>query len=115
MTASGSITDVGSAENTYSISWDSAKSSNYTVTAQSGTLTVNPLPVEFDVGFRVEEEGKLTARKKATADDSPAVFEYDKQPYFPEWILASYEGADEPVEPVEWDMDGEVGNLFLYL
>ena len=108
VTATGSITDAGSAENTYSISWNSAKSSNYTVTSELGTLTVNPLPIEFDVGFRGAEE-EIDIEEEGDGDDSPAVFEYDKQPYFPEWILASYEGADEPVEPVEWDMDGEVG------
>ena len=106
VTASGSITDVGSAENTYSISWESAKSSNYTVTAQSGTLTVNPLPVEFDVGFRVEEEGEI---EKEGEDEPEVVVDYDGYSYLSEIILASYEGVDEPVEPVEAVIDGELG------
>ncbi len=38
--ATGSQTEVGSSDNTYSITWDNAKASNYTVTEALGTLTV---------------------------------------------------------------------------
>ena len=116
VTASGSITDVGSTENTYSISWDSADSGNYTVSESLGTLAVNPLQVVFDVGFRGEEGPEIEddmggGGSGDGGSDSPAVFEYMGHPYFPEWILASYKGADEPVEPVDWDMDGETGTF----
>ena len=191
VTASGSITDVGSAENTYSISWDSANSSNYSVseslgtlqvtentsavtltaasaektyngtaltdssfsaeglpsgftvsadvsgsrtdagssgnsiesytiynadgadvtdyfsniTTQSGILTVNPFPVEFDAGFHVEEE-----EIEVEGGDAPeAAVEYDGYTYFSEWITASYEGADEPVAPVDYYINGDMG------
>ena len=40
VTATGSQTEVGSSDNTYSIEWDNAKESNYTVTDKLGTLTV---------------------------------------------------------------------------
>ena len=197
VTADGSITEIGSTENTYSISWNSAKSSNYsvsedlgtlrvtaqknsvtltaasaektydgtsltdsTVTAQglpsgftvsatvsgsqtdagssantidsytiydadgrdvtgqfsnvtteSGTLTVNPLPVEFDLGFHGEEEESDVSEE---GEKAPAVFEYAGLPYFPEWILASYEGTDEPVEPVDWEFDEEVTGSYSF-
>ena len=75
------------------------------VTVQNGTLTVNPLKVEFDLGFRGEEEEEGS---EEDSEVSPAVFEYDGYPYFPEWVVASYEGADEPVEPVDWKYHEEV-------
>ena len=34
--------------------------------------------------------------------------------YFPEWILASYEGVDEPVEPIDWNLDGEVAGAYSF-
>ena len=225
VTATGSITEVGSTENSYSISWDSADSSNYTVseslgtlrvtaqngavtltsasaektydgtaltsdsftaeglpsgftvsatvsgsqtdagssantidsytiynadgtdvtgqftnvTLQSGTLTVNPLPVEFDLGFRgeVDGDGGSGDGGSGSGDDgsgsghggsgsgdggsgsgdggsSPAVLEYMGHTYFPEWILASYEGVDEPVEPIDWNLDGEVAGAYSF-
>ena len=114
--ANGSITEVGSTENTYLISWDSADSNNYTLNESLGTLAVNPLQVVFDVGFRGEEGPEIEDDMGGggfgdDGSDSPAVFEYMGHPYFPEWILASYAGADEPVEPVDWHMDGETGTF----
>ena len=38
--ATGSRTEIGSGDNTYSISWDTAKAGNYTVKEELGTLTV---------------------------------------------------------------------------
>ena len=196
VTASGSITETGSTENTYTISWDSAKSSNYSVSeslgtlrvtenksavtltaasaektydgtaltddsvtaeglpsgftvsadvsgsqtdagssdntidsytiynadgkdvtdqfanisAKNGILTVNPLPVEFDVGFRGEEGEETEEEGEAAA----AVFEYSGYPYFPEWIVASYEGTDEPAEPVDWEYDAEAEGSYSF-
>ena len=82
---------------------------------------MDPFPVEFDMGFRGEEiidegdsdsgDGGSDSGSGDGGSDSPAVFEYMGHPYFPEWILASYKGADEPVEPVDWDMDGETGTF----
>ena len=40
VTATGSITDVGSADNTYTIDWGSAKDSNYILSEKLGTLEV---------------------------------------------------------------------------
>ena len=47
ITLTGQITDVGTAENTYTITWDGAKSANYTVTDALGTLevTLNDMPI----------------------------------------------------------------------
>ena len=93
---SGSRTDAGSSENTItSYTIYDADGSDVTgqfsdVITQSGTLTVHPLPVEFDLCFNSEEG---------------AIFVYDGSPQTPEWILASYEGTDEPVEPVDWNPD----------
>ncbi|WP_175560283.1 InlB B-repeat-containing protein, partial [Butyrivibrio sp. YAB3001] len=41
VTATGSQTEVGSSSNTYSISWGTAKASNYTISESLGTLTVS--------------------------------------------------------------------------
>ena len=49
ITATGSITDAGSAENTYSIDWGEVNAGNFTVTDDLGTLKVTPLPVTFDL------------------------------------------------------------------
>ena len=206
VTATGSITEVGSTENSYSISWDSADSSNYTVseslgtlritaqngaitltsasaektydgtaltdssvaaeglpsgftvsatvsgsqtdagsstntidsytiynadgtdvtgqfknvTLQSGTLTVNPLPVEFDLGFRGEVDGEGGSGSgdggsgSGDGGSSPAVLEYMGHTYFPEWILASYESVDDPVDPIDWNLDGEVAGAYSF-
>ena len=50
--ATGSLTDAGSADNTYAISWDSAKESNYTLIENLGTLTVskNDAPITITSG-----------------------------------------------------------------
>ena len=40
--ATGSQTEVGSSDNTYSIEWDTADPKNYSVTEKLGTLTVRP-------------------------------------------------------------------------
>ena len=53
VTATGSITDAGTAENTYSIDWGSANKDNYTVTEDLGTLTVEPL--QLSVQWKVED------------------------------------------------------------
>ncbi len=40
VTATGSITGVGTTENTYSIDWDTAKKNNYTITEELGLLEI---------------------------------------------------------------------------
>lgn len=45
VTATGSQTDVGTSDNTYTIDWGTAKESNYKIDAKLGTLTVEPRPV----------------------------------------------------------------------
>ncbi|MGI6687052.1 MAG: DUF7507 domain-containing protein [Christensenellales bacterium] len=46
LTATGSQTEVGSSDNTYTIAWDKAKAGNYTVTDVLGTLTVTTSAAE---------------------------------------------------------------------
>lgn len=131
-TVSGSQTDAGSSANTISsYTIYDADGSDVTgqfanVTLQSGTLTVNPLQVEFDLGFRAEEidddsgdggSGSGSGDGGSGSGDggsSPAVLEYMGHTYLPEWILASYEGVDEPVEPIDWNLDGEVAGTYSF-
>ena len=47
ITATGSVTEVGSKENTCDISWDGAKEDNYKVTRELGTLTVTENDAEI--------------------------------------------------------------------
>ena len=43
------ITDVGEVPLKYEMKWGSAKESNYEITEELGTLSITPLPVEFDL------------------------------------------------------------------
>lgn len=130
-TVSGSQTDAGSSANTIdSYTIYNADGSDVTgqfknVTLQSGTLTVNPLPVEFDLGFRGEVDGDGGSGDGGSdsgdggsgsgdGGSSPAVLEYMGHTYFPEWILASYEGVDDPVDPIDWNLDGEVAGAYSF-
>ena len=144
-TVSGSQTDAGSSANTIdSYTIYNADGSDVTgqfknVTLQSGTLTVNPLPVEFDLGFRGEVDGDGGSGDGGSGSgdggsgsgdsgsgdghggsgsgdgsSSPAVLEYMGHTYFPEWILASYEGVDEPAAPIDWNLDGEVAGAYSF-
>ena len=47
VTATGTITDADTTDNTYEINWGTAKADNYEITEELGTLTVNPLQVTF--------------------------------------------------------------------
>ena len=65
VTATGSVTLVGSVDNTFSIDWGTTLSENYTLVEETGTLTVkpNPVPVVFsaDSAFRTFCGQALTA------------------------------------------------------
>ena len=50
VTATGAITDVGTAENSYTIDWGETDPGNYVLTENLGTLEVTPLAVSFDLG-----------------------------------------------------------------
>ena len=50
VTATGTITDAGSATNTCTIDWGAVKAGNYTVTENLGTLTVEPAPITIQTG-----------------------------------------------------------------
>ena len=128
-TVSGSLTDAGNSANTIdSYTIYDADGSDVTdqfpeVTLQSGTLTVDPFPVEFDLGFRGEEiidEGDSDSGDGGSdsgsgdGGGSPAVFEYMGYTYFPEWVRASYEGTDEPVDPIDYNYDGEVAGAYSF-
>ncbi|MCR4621529.1 MAG: FecR domain-containing protein [Clostridiales bacterium] len=54
VTATGTITDAGKAQNTYSIDWGDTNRNNYKVKASLGMLEVKPMPVTFDI-FGTEE------------------------------------------------------------
>ena len=127
---SSSQTDAGSSANTidsytiYDADGNDVTDQFPEVTLQSGTLTVEPFPVEFDLGFRGEEiidEGSDPGSGdgdggsgSGSGDSSPAVFEYMGHPYFPEWVRASYEGTDEPVDPIACSYDGEVAGAYSF-
>ncbi len=128
-TVSGSQTDAGSSDNTidsytiYDADGNDVTDQFPEVTLQSGTLTVDPFPVEFDLGFRGEEiidEGDSDSSDSGSdsgsgdGGGSPAVFEYMGHPYFPEWVWASYEGTDEPVDPIACSYDGEVAGAYSF-
>ena len=96
VTANGTITDAGTESNTYTISWGSANSGNYTVSEQLGILTVDKLPVEFNMFF-----------PKEVIDDveTDPTFVYDGSAHSPEWSRAYYEGMGDGLDPNDWDLD----------
>ena len=49
-TATGTITDVGSVKNNYTIDWGTTNKNNYKVTETIGTLTVEPLILNISLG-----------------------------------------------------------------
>ena len=50
VTATGSIREAGSTENTYTIDWGTTNKNNYKVTETIGTLTVEPLILNISLG-----------------------------------------------------------------
>ena len=74
VTATGSITNVGSKSNSYSIDWGSAKEKNYTVSSDTGTLKVTASKAEISIKISVAGktyDGKpLDIDTVVTSDDS---------------------------------------------
>ena len=66
ITATGSVTEIGSAENTCEISWDGAKEDNYTVTRDLGTLTVTANDAE--ITLTAPSASKVYDGESLTAD-----------------------------------------------
>ena len=92
VTATGSQTDVGESKNTFEIKWDSAKSSNYTITKDLGTLTVETKEV-----------------KNPTIDLSPTSFKYDGQEHKP--TVTVYDGTTEiPASEYNVSYSGSTGS-----
>ena len=82
--------DVGTADNTYSIDWGGANSNNYTVLEEVGILTVEKLPIEFNLYF---------PKEMIDGVETDPTFVYDGYARSPEWITAYYEGVDEGLDP----------------
>ncbi len=59
VTATGSQTEVGASDNTYTLSWGTAKESNYTVTDSLGTLTVTEALTPGPVSFTARSASKI--------------------------------------------------------
>ena len=73
----GSRTKVGKTDNTYSIDWTNAKSSNYAVTAELGTLEVTPSAAAVTLASGSAERtynGHALTSEKITAKGLPASF-----------------------------------------
>lgn len=86
VTATGSQTKVGSSSNTYSISWGTAKASNYIITESLGTLTVTKATATIKVDDAVKLYGDAdpvftgTVTGPANADDLGNVTYYRTNP-----------------------------------
>ncbi|MBO4926118.1 MAG: hypothetical protein J5472_06530, partial [Clostridia bacterium] len=59
VTATATITNVGSVPYTYTIEWGEVNSGNYTVSEAPDTLTVDPLGLKFDLGGRTMTYGSV--------------------------------------------------------
>ena len=92
VTATGSQTDVGESKNTFEIKWDSAKSSNYTITKDLGTLKVETKEV-----------------KNPTIDLSPTFFIFDGLEHKP--TVTVYDGTTEiPASEYNVNYSGSTGS-----
>ena len=115
---SGSQTDAGSSDNTitsytiYDADGNDATGQFPRVITQNGTLTVKPLPVEFNLYLygEVDEEHA----DEGEAEDPGLSVVYDGYAFIPEWIRVSYEGADGYLDPEEWESDAELGGSYSF-
>lgn len=99
--ATGSITDAGTADNTYTIDWGTADPGNYTIEENLGTLTVDPLGVTINMngGYSTTFTNLLHNPRSAAATfdngdavtrlSSKKVYDDDGNPlyYFAEFAL----------------------------
>ena len=75
VTATGTITEVGTAENTYSITWGTAKEGNYVLAEETGTLEVtkNSTEITFTAGSATKTyDGTALTADSVTASGVPA-------------------------------------------
>ena len=67
--AAGTITDAGTAQNTYTISWTGADKDNYELTEKLGTLTVNKAPLTVRTGSAEKDyDGKALTSSKVNIE-----------------------------------------------
>ena len=89
VTATGSITDAGSADNSCSINWSDVNKQNYTITENLGTLKVTPVKLYFDLAMESEYD-----------------MVYEGDPYIPEYIQGYYDYENESeIECAEFYID----------
>ena len=126
LTATGSITDAGTADNTYTIDWGATNPDNYTVTEGIGTLTVEALQLNVQwktentmeyAGFSYQAyvgdvtvtylNGSHTGESMTKTADESAEGESDQTPYLftlytgdQITVYASGEGCDAGTYPV---------------
>ena len=82
ITATGSITDVGSTENTCTISWGNVKKSNYTLSEEHGTLEVRPNTsvITFTAASAEKAfDGTALSDKTVTAPGLPAALTFEAE------------------------------------
>lgn len=116
---SGSQTDAGSSENSIT-SYTILDENNNDVTGKftkvvmkSGTLTVNPLPVEFDLGFHGDSIVDPDTGEEIGEED--VAMTYDGHLIFPDSIRASIDGADEKTDPVKSEADEETESDYFFV
>ena len=79
VTATGSQTEVGESDNTYSADWGTAKKSNYTITENLGTLTVNINTSQITLTAATDSktyDGTALTNSTVTAEGLPAGITY---------------------------------------
>ena len=77
VTATGTITEVGDATNTYKISWDGANASNYNIKEELGTLTITPNATQITFTAATDSkvyDGTALANKAVSASGLPSGF-----------------------------------------
>ena len=90
----GTITDVGSVVNTYTIDWGDVNSNNYNLSDILGTLTVTPAEIVFDLHCQ---------------DYEGFAYEYCGYPIVPEWIEGLYAEGSNIIEEGYELIDDEYG------
>ena len=83
VTATGTITDVGSVVNTYTIDWGDVNANNYNLSDNLGTLTITPVEIIFDLHCQ---------------DYEGFTYEYSGYPIVPEWIEGLYAEESNIIE-----------------